>query len=129
MHLPKIRTWHDNCNLCSYRTTFLDISISVVANKFITKTYDKRDDYSFEIVNYPDLSGNIPKDNAYGIYTSQIIRYARVCSEAVDFMERVKILFGKLVKKGYEKTKLKKTLRRCLHKYPWISKQADPMDP
>lgn len=59
---------------------------------------------SFEIVNYPDLSGNIPKDNAYGIYTSQIIRYARVCSEAVDFMERVKILFGKLVKKGYEKT-------------------------
>ena len=105
--------------------TFLDISISVVANKFITKTYDKRDDYSFEIVNYPDLSGNIPKDNAYGIYTSQIIRYARVCSEAVDFMERVKILFGKLVKKGYEKTKLKKTLRRCLHKYPWISKKYE----
>ena len=62
---------------------------------------------------------------AYGIYTSQIIRYARVCSEAVDFMERVKILFGKLVKKGYEKTKLKKTLRRCLHKYPWISKKYE----
>ena len=30
------------------------------------KTYDKRDAFKFEIINYPDLSGNIPTKPAYG---------------------------------------------------------------
>ena len=107
-------------NINDKRGTFLDLSITVDANKFVTKTYDKREDYNFEIVNYPDLSGNIPKDSAYGIFTSQILRNARVCSETADFLDRIRILTGKLIKKGYEKIRLKKTLGKCLHKYPWI---------
>ena len=45
------------------------------------KTYDKRDAFKFEIINYPDLSGNIPTKPAYGVFTSQVIRYARICSK------------------------------------------------
>ena len=40
--------------------TFLDIEVDVEGDQFKTKTYDKRENYKFEIVNYPDLSGNIP---------------------------------------------------------------------
>ena len=105
--------------------TFLDLSITVDANKFVTKTYDKRDDYNFEIVNYPDLSGNIPRDSAYGIFTSQILRNARVCSKTADFLDRIKLLTGKLISKGYEKIRLKKTLGKCLHKYPWINQKYE----
>ena len=98
----------------------LDVSIEVLDRKFFTKTYDKRDDYSFEIINYPDLSGNIPQGAAYGVYISQVLRYARVCSEKKDFDQRVKTLTGKLIKKGYTKERLKKTLHRCYQKYSWI---------
>ena len=99
---------------------FLDISVEIVNKKFITKTYDKRDDYKFEIVNYPDLSGNIPKRAAYGVYTSQIIRYAKVCSNKTDFDDRIKTLTGKLIKKGFEKDALKNTLLKCFKKHGWI---------
>ena len=103
--------------------TFLDISITVESNKFVTKTYDKRDDYKFEIVNYPDLSGNIPRDRAYGVFTSETLRFARVCSQANDFKDRIKMLIGKLIRKGYQKVTLKKTLGRCLHKHSWINQK------
>ena len=103
--------------------TFLDLSIKIVSHKFITKTYDKRDDYKFEIVNYPDLSGNIPQGDAYGVYISQTLRYARVCSRKEDFLERIKVLTAKLIKKGYGKPMLRKTLKKCLHKHPWIERK------
>ena len=67
--------------------TFLDIEVNVEGDQFKTKAYDKRENYKFEIVNYPDLSGNIPHGAAYGVYTSQVIRYARVCKDANDFKE------------------------------------------
>ena len=80
--------------------TFLDIEVDVEGDQFKTKTYDKRENYKFDIVNYPDLSGNIPHGAAYGVYTSQVIRYTRVCNEADDFKERIKLLTNKLIKKG-----------------------------
>ena len=35
----------------------------------------------FPIVNFPYLSSNIPESPAYGVFVSQLIRYARVCSK------------------------------------------------
>jgi len=50
------------------KATFLDIDIRVDKSRFVTKIYDKREDYKFEIINYPDLSGNIPHNAAYGVF-------------------------------------------------------------
>ena len=33
--------------------------------------YDKRDDFDFDIVNFPCLDGNVPRSTSYGIYISQ----------------------------------------------------------
>lgn len=32
-----------------------------------TKIYDKRDDFNFKIINFPNLESNIPKSPAYAI--------------------------------------------------------------
>ena len=61
----------------------------------------KRDAFKFEIINYPDLSGNIPTKLAYGVFTSQVILYARICSNKDDLLERVKSLTKKLLQKHY----------------------------
>ena len=37
-----------------------------------TSIYDKRDDFSFNITNFPFLSRNIPSSLAYGVYNSQL---------------------------------------------------------
>ena len=55
---------------------FLDIHLSI-SNGFVSsKIYDKRDDFDFEIVNFPFLDGNVPRRSSYGVYISQLIRFA-----------------------------------------------------
>ena len=71
-----------------------------------------RDDFNFPIVNFPFLSSNSPSAPAYGVYVSQLIRYARTCSNYQDFMERGKVLTQKLLSQGYQKTKLVATLKK-----------------
>ena len=59
------------------------------------------------------LSSNIPSAPAYGVYFSQLIRYARTCSNYQDFMEHGKVLTTKLLSQGYQKTnKLVATLKK-----------------
>ena len=35
-----------------------------------TKIYDKRDDFNFKIINFPNMCSNIPASPAYGVYIS-----------------------------------------------------------
>ena len=44
--------------------------------KLSTRLYDKRDDFDFHIVYFPYLSSNIPSGPSYGMYISELIRYA-----------------------------------------------------
>ena len=110
-------------NVGDQKATFLDMETSVIDRRFVTKTYDKKESYDFEIVNYPDLSGNIPRGSAYGVYTSQLIRYARVCSYKEDFINRAALLKRKLKEKGFTEEKLQKTSRKCVHNNDWIIKK------
>ena len=102
------------------RATFLDLEAHIKDGKFYTKTYDKREAFNFEIVNYPDLSGNIPERPAYGIYISQVIRYAKICNQSKDFIDRIRLLFNKLRKKHFSKERLLTALKKCCRKNPWI---------
>ena len=47
-------------NLNGNNCPFLDFDISVFNVKLHTKIYDKRDDFSFPIVNFPFLAGDVP---------------------------------------------------------------------
>ena len=73
--------------------TFLGIEVDVEGDQLKIKTYNKRENYKFEIVKYPDLSENIPHGAAYGVYTWQVIRYAWVCNGADDFKDWVKTTY------------------------------------
>ena len=59
------------------------------------KIYDKRDDFDFEIVNFPFLDGDVPCHPSYGVYISQLIRFARMCIHVEDFNARNKCLTQK----------------------------------
>ena len=44
--------------------------------------------FNFETVKFPFLDGNVPHSPSYGVYISQLIRFARVCSNVDDFNNR-----------------------------------------
>jgi hypothetical protein len=66
--------------------SYLDILLSIDSNgRLTTSLYDKRHDFDFAIVKFPFLCSNIPISPAYGVYISQLIRYARSCFAYEDF--------------------------------------------
>ena len=77
-----------------------------------TSLYDKSDDFNFHITNFLFLSSNIPSSPAYGVFISQLIRYARVCSSYECFILKVVGLSNKLLGPGYVKGHLKSSLRK-----------------
>ena len=40
----------------------------------------KRDNFDFEIVNFPFSDGDVPRSTSYGVYISQLIQFARASS-------------------------------------------------
>ena len=54
--------------------SYLDMTVYINHDRFSTTLYDKRDSFSFDIVNFPHMSSNIPSKPAYGVYISQLIR-------------------------------------------------------
>ena len=45
----------------------------------------KYDLFDFEIVNFPILDNDVPRSTSYGVYISQLIRFARASSYVTDF--------------------------------------------
>ena len=78
-----------------------------------TKIYDKRDDFDFDIVNFPFLDGDAPHSTSYGFFfISQLIRV----SSHVDYLNtRNKVLTGKLLRQGYRYHKI----RKAFSKFYW----------
>ena len=54
--------------------SFLDLHLSISDGFVKTKIYDKRDDFNFDIVNFPFVDGDVPRSASYGVYISQLIR-------------------------------------------------------
>ena len=90
---------------------------------FHPKFCDKRYDFDFGIVNFPFLDGDVPRRPSYGVYISQLIRFARVYSHVDDFNTRNKCLTAKLLKQGYRYHKLRKAFSKFYRRhYELISK-------
>ena len=67
----------EKANESDHLADYLDITFIIDnGGKLSTRLYDKRDDFDFHIVNFPFLSSNIPSGPSYGVYISQLIRYA-----------------------------------------------------
>ena len=113
----------NKANTSDTEAPFLDLHMSI-SNGFVSsKIYYKRDDFDFDIVNFPFLDGDVPRRPSYGVYISQLIRFARVCSHVDDFNTRNKCLTAKLLKQGYRYHKLRRAFSKFYRRhYELISK-------
>ena len=75
----------NKANAFDKEAAFLDLHLPISNDIVSTKIYDKGDDFDFEIVNLPFLDGDVPRSTSYGVYISQLIRFARASSYVADF--------------------------------------------
>ena len=99
--------------------SFLDLYLEFDSGQLITRIYDKRDDFNFKIINFPNMSSNIPASPAYDVYISQLIRYARASSNYSDFLKRHLHLHlrNRLLDQGYAKIRLIRSLKKFIFRY------------
>ena len=88
----------NKANSSDTESPFLELNLSILNGIVSSKIYDKRGDFNFELVNFPFLDGYVPRPSSYGIYISQLIRFARVCSNVEDFNNRNLVSTAKLLK-------------------------------
>ena len=68
----------NKANTSDTEASFLDLHVSISYGLVSSEIYGKRDDFDFDIVNFPFLDGDVPRRPSYGVYISQHIRFARV---------------------------------------------------
>ena len=102
----------NKANTSDTEAAFLDSHLSISNDIVSTKIYDKRDDFDYEIVNFPFLDGDVPRSTSYEVFFSQLIRFARASSYVTDFNTRNKLLTQKLLKQGHGYHKLRKTFAK-----------------
>ena len=79
--------------------------------------FDKRDTFGFHIVNFPDLSGNIPSNQSYGVFVSQLIRYTRCCQDIIDFRQATLTLVDRLAHQRFSIGQLRRTFEKFVGSY------------
>ena len=116
-----------NTNLSRDKCNFLDLTISVYQGKFIYRSYDKRRDFNFQVVNYPNLSGNIPASQSYGVFISQLVRFCGVNLSHKNFVLDVRQLSNTLQNQHFEYLVLvSRYTRFCLkYLYAWAKYNKD----
>jgi hypothetical protein len=72
---------------------------------------------SYAIINFPNMCSNIPASPVYGVYLSQLIRYARASSNYSDFLKRHLYLRNRLLDLGYTKIRLIRSLKKFIFRY------------
>ena len=107
----------NKANASDTEAAFLDLNLSIHNDIVSTKIYDKRDDFNFDIVNFPFLDGEVPQRPSYCVYISQLIRIARASSHITDFNNRNKFLNAKLLRQGYWYHKLRKAFSKFYHRH------------
>jgi hypothetical protein len=91
---------------------YLDLDLDIVHDTIEYKLFDTCDAFGLSIVHVPGLSGNIPNKQSYGVFVSQLIRYARCCQHLKDVVDRTKLLIDKLTNQGFKRHLLKNTSKK-----------------
>ena len=107
----------NRANSSDTEAPFLDLNLCISNGTVSTKIYDKRDDFEFDIVNFPFLDGDFPRRTSYEVYISQLIRFARASSNLNDFNYRNKALTAKFLRQGYRYFKLRKAFSKFYRRH------------
>ena len=97
----------NKANTSDTEAPFLDLHLSISNGIVSSKVFDKRDDFDFDIVNFPFLDGGVPCSTSCGVYISRLVRFAGVSGRVAGFGARGRGLTARLLQRGYRYHKLR----------------------
>ena len=82
----------NKANISDTEASFLDLHLSIPDGFGKTKNHDKRGDLDIDIVIFSFLYGDVPRLTPYGVYISQLIRFARVSGHVDGFYTLILVI-------------------------------------
>ena len=95
----------------------MTLNLSVSGGVVSAGVCDRRGGFGFGVVGFPFLGGDVPRSTSYGVYVSQLIRFAGASGCVAGFNTRNKLLTQKLLGQGYRYRKLRKTFSKFYGRY------------
>ena len=110
-----------NCEQEGQEVSFLDALLFRHKNVFLTKVYDKREHpplSSIQRLRYPHVSCFLSDRSKYGIVTSWLYCFSRLCLRRSDFVSRLRILARDFLARGYCRSSVRRKIRKFLRWMP-----------
>jgi hypothetical protein len=82
------------------KVSFLGMMIVLSGRKLHIDVFDKRREFRFAVIRYPNLASLIPTGIIYGVFLGQLHRYYRICTEAHRFLFHARVLARTLRAQG-----------------------------
>ena len=122
-HMGYIYLQLNKANTSDTEAPFLDLHLSI-SNAFVSfKINDKRDDFDFDIVNFPVWMVTFPFLSHTGFTFLNLFGLPECLVIVADFNARNENLTLKLLRQGYRYHKLRKTFSKCYRRhYELVSK-------
>lgn len=98
-----------------HHVDYLGMTISHRLRSFHINVTNTKQRFPYPKVNYPSLHGNFPHVLAYGVFTGQLHRFARICTSSNDFIACATQLCSTLIPKGYTYAQLRQHLKTFLN--------------
>ena len=107
-------------NLNINQATFLDIDIKIENGKFITKLYDKRNTFGFNITRMPFKNSNIPSKMFYSSIGAEFLRMARVTSKIEDLKISCSQLISRMTKQRGVYQRMLRVISKMINRHPMV---------
>ena len=82
----------NRANSSDTEAPFLDLNLCISNGTVSTKIYDKRDDFDFDIVNFPFLDGDVTRRTSYGYTYLNLLTYLHFRSNSENLLTVIKEL-------------------------------------
>ena len=105
----------------THKVTFLDTEIEHVNNRWFTKIYDKREHPPLSSIKqrkYPCPSSFISDTAKFGVITSRLHCFNRICMRREDFIQRANLFLLEFLDKGYSRREVTSYVCRFLKSVP-----------
>jgi len=109
---PRALTLNET-SISADEVNFLGMKIQSAGASFRVDVFDKRAEFPFRVLRYPHTDSLIPESIPYGVFTGQLYRYYRICTELTDFLRNSLVLVQTMREQGCSLQRLSK----CFHAF------------
>ena len=108
-------------NQGTIKASHLDLDFEIKDRVFISRLYDKREAFKFDVVHMPFKCSNMPYKMFYSTISAEVLRICRATSSYLFFLESVRKLIIRMRKQHAETLGIKKIVTKmmCRHWQPF----------